>query len=98
MSLGAAAAAAAGWPSRCLCCRRPGAARTSRALLLPPRRQPQARCGLPPRAPPPRQRLAHRPSLPPADLYDNYYGKKPSVKLYVRRVFISDSFEDLLPK
>lgn len=38
------------------------------------------------------------PSLAPADLYDNYYGKKPSVKLYVRRVFISDSFEDLLPK
>lgn len=38
------------------------------------------------------------PPHPPADLYDNYYGKKPSVKLYVRRVFISDSFEELLPK
>lgn len=32
------------------------------------------------------------------DLYDNYYAKKPSLKLYVRRVFISDSFEELLPK
>ncbi|PSC75445.1 endoplasmin-like protein [Micractinium conductrix] len=38
------------------------------------------------------------PPTAPQDLYDNYYGKKPSVKLYVRRVFISDSFEDLLPK
>ncbi|KAL4437152.1 hypothetical protein ABPG75_004291 [Micractinium tetrahymenae] len=38
------------------------------------------------------------PPTAPHDLYDNYYGKKPSVKLYVRRVFISDSFEDLLPK
>ncbi|KAI3433912.1 hypothetical protein D9Q98_003714 [Chlorella vulgaris] len=32
------------------------------------------------------------------DLYDNYYARKPSIKLYVRRVFISESFEDLLPK
>jgi heat shock protein 90kDa beta len=31
-------------------------------------------------------------------MYDNYYTKKPRVKLYVRRVFISESFEELLPK
>lgn len=37
------------------------------------------------------------PNAPP-DMYDNFYTKKPVVKLYVRRVFISDSFEDLLPK
>lgn len=38
------------------------------------------------------------PGYAPPDLYDNYYAKKPSLKLYVRRVFISDSFEELLPK
>ena len=38
------------------------------------------------------------PPTAPPDMYDNYYTKKPRVKLYVRRVFISDSFEELLPK
>jgi heat shock protein 90kDa beta len=38
------------------------------------------------------------PSSAPPDMYDQYYTKKPRVKLYVRRVFISDSFEELLPK
>ena len=38
------------------------------------------------------------PASAPFDMVDNYYTKKPRVKLYVRRVFISDSFEELLPK
>lgn len=38
------------------------------------------------------------PSKAPWDFYDTYYTRKPSVKLYVRRVFISDEFDDLLPR
>lgn len=33
-----------------------------------------------------------------SDFYENFQAKKASLKLYVRRVFISDSFEDLVPK
>lgn len=36
-------------------------------------------------------------SLSP-DFYESFQSKKASLKLYVRRVFISDSFEDLVPK
>ncbi|KAI5069423.1 hypothetical protein GOP47_0015724 [Adiantum capillus-veneris] len=32
------------------------------------------------------------------DLYENYYSNKSFLKLYVRRVFISDEFDELLPK
>lgn len=32
------------------------------------------------------------------EMYDNYYGQKSSLKLYVRRVLIADDFEDLMPK
>ncbi|KAJ0713669.1 Endoplasmin [Helianthus annuus] len=35
----------------------------------------------------------------PADLYESYYNtNKSNLKLYVRRVFISDEFDELLPK
>ncbi|RNA11731.1 endoplasmin, partial [Brachionus plicatilis] len=34
----------------------------------------------------------------PSDLFQNYNKKADSIKLYVRRVFISDSVDDLLPK
>eukprot|EP00271_Cylindrocystis_brebissonii_P013006 TRINITY_DN32544_c0_g1_i1.p1 TRINITY_DN32544_c0_g1~~TRINITY_DN32544_c0_g1_i1.p1 ORF type:complete len:859 (-),score=258.80 TRINITY_DN32544_c0_g1_i1:582-3158(-) len=39
--------------------------------------------------------------IPPkaaSDMYDNYYSNRANLKLYVRRVFISDDFEELLPK
>ncbi|KAK4778537.1 hypothetical protein SAY86_006065 [Trapa natans] len=39
------------------------------------------------------------PPKAPTDLYEGYYNtKKSNLKLYVRRVFISDEFDELLPK
>ncbi|KAK1419733.1 hypothetical protein QVD17_29024 [Tagetes erecta] len=39
------------------------------------------------------------PPKAPAELYENYHtGNKSNLKLYVRRVFISDEFDELLPK
>ncbi|KAK4434630.1 Endoplasmin [Sesamum alatum] len=39
------------------------------------------------------------PPKAPHDLYENYYkSNKSNLKLYVRRVFISDEFDELLPK
>lgn len=39
------------------------------------------------------------PPKAPHDLYESYYNTKQSnLKLYVRRVFISDEFNELLPK
>lgn len=39
------------------------------------------------------------PPKAPHDLYESYYNNnKASIKLYVRRVFISDEFDELLPK
>ena len=38
------------------------------------------------------------PPKAPQDLYENYYSNKSFLKLYVRRVFISEEFDELLPK
>ena len=38
------------------------------------------------------------PGKAPPDFMNNYYQNKASLKLYVRRVFISDDFEELVPK
>lgn len=39
------------------------------------------------------------PPKAPQDLYESYYNaNKSNLKLYVRRVFISDEFNELLPK
>lgn len=38
------------------------------------------------------------PRKAPNDLFQNYNKKQESIKMYVRRVFISDTFDELLPK
>jgi heat shock protein beta len=38
------------------------------------------------------------PGKAPFDMYDNYYGKTTALRLYVRKVLITDDFEDLLPR
>ncbi|KAL7067462.1 putative Hsp90 protein [Cryptosporidium serpentis] len=42
--------------------------------------------------------LLYIPSHPPHDMFDAYMGKAGNIKLYVRRVLITDKVEDLLPK
>lgn len=42
--------------------------------------------------------ILYIPSAASFDLYDNYYGQSSALKLYVRRVLISEDFEDLMPK
>merc|ERR1712086_338991 len=38
------------------------------------------------------------PSSAPHDMYDNYYQKSAQLRLYVRKVLITDEFEDLVPR
>ena len=38
------------------------------------------------------------PSQAPYDLFENYYGKSAALKLYVRRVLITEEFEELMPR
>jgi len=42
--------------------------------------------------------ILYIPSKAATGLYDKFYEKSTSLKLYVRRVLISDSFDDFLPK
>jgi len=42
--------------------------------------------------------ILYIPSAASFDLYDNYYGQSSALKLYVRRVLISEDFSDLMPK
>ena len=42
--------------------------------------------------------ILYIPERPPHDYFDNYYSRASALKLYVRRVFISDEFDELLPK
>ena len=42
--------------------------------------------------------ILYVPGKAPSDLYDDYYGKSSALRLYVRKVLISDEFEDLMPK
>merc|ERR1711871_1354204 len=38
------------------------------------------------------------PGRAPYDMYDNYYKSKAGLRLYVRKVLITDEFEDLMPR
>ena len=42
--------------------------------------------------------IMYIPASAPFDLFENYYQKQSALKLYVRRVLITDSFDDLMPK
>jgi len=42
--------------------------------------------------------ILYIPTEAPYDLFENYYGKSSALKLYVRRVLITEEFEELMPR
>jgi len=42
--------------------------------------------------------LLYVPKKAPANMYDNYYSKSSSIKLFVRRVLIAEEFDELMPR
>ena len=42
--------------------------------------------------------ILYIPGEAPYDLYENYYGKSSALKLYVRRVLITEEFDELMPR
>jgi heat shock protein beta len=42
--------------------------------------------------------ILYVPSSAPYDIFENYYGKSNAIKLYVKRVLVTDEFEELLPR
>jgi len=42
--------------------------------------------------------ILYVPTEAPYDMYDNYYQKSAQLRLYVRKVLITDEFEDLVPR
>lgn len=42
--------------------------------------------------------ILYVPNTAPPGLYEDYYGKSTSLRLYVRKVLISDEFEDIMPR
>jgi heat shock protein 90kDa beta len=42
--------------------------------------------------------ILYLPNEAPYDLFENYYGKSAALKLYVRRILITEEFEELMPR
>ena len=42
--------------------------------------------------------ILYMPGEAPSDLFENYYGSSSALKLYVRRVLITEEFEELMPR